>query len=278
MADTNNPVAGSTVSFVLAFSGPAPGDSAVLVQLQSSDAAITVPRTVSLASGLAQVTFSARAGAVRRDTPVTISATVGVASTQKALTVRALRRVSSLSLAPDSIPLAGASTGTVTLDPMPWNVETVALSSGGQFSMPSTLILGSGEQSATFTIVPSGGLGDRTITASLNGTSVTSTLRVFHDGVLSLNLALPYSSAGAGVVMNGTLQAKANSMPPGGVTVSLTASPAGILTIPASIVITQPNTPVPFSLTVGSVPSQTTVTITATLNALTKSIQLIVNP
>jgi hypothetical protein len=161
---------------------------------------------------------------------------------------------------------------------MPWNVETVALSSGGQFSMPSTLILGSGEQSATFTIVPSGGLGDRTITASLNGTSVTSTLRVFHDGVLSLNLALPYSSAGAGVVMNGTLQAKANSMPPGGVTVSLTASPAGILTIPASIVITQPNTPVPFSLTVGSVPSQTTVTITATLNALTNSIQLIVNP
>jgi hypothetical protein len=121
-------------------------------------------------------------------------------------------------------------------------------------------------------------VGDRTITASLNGTSATRTLRVLQDGVISLTLALPYSSAGAGVVMNGTLQAKANSMPPGGVTISLTASPAGILSIPASVNITEPNALVPFSLTVGSVPSQTIVTLTATLNAVTTSVQLVVNP
>jgi len=277
--DTHNPAAGSTVSLVLTFSGPAPRDSAVVVQLQSSDAAITVPSTVSLRPGAAQVAFSARTGGVRKDTPVTIRASAGGASIQKAVTVRAVRRVATLALAPDSIPKAGSSVGTVTLDQAAWSFETVALSNGGNVSMPSTLSIVDGERSATFTILPSGsGAGNRTISASLNGTSVTRTLSVLHDGVLSMTLVLPFSSAGGGVTMNGTLSAKANSMPPGGVTVSLTASPAGILSIPASVFISQPNTPVPFSVTVGTVPSQTTVTITATLNALTTSVQLVVNP
>jgi hypothetical protein len=275
--DTNNPVAGSSVSFVLRISAPVPRDSTLVVQLQSSDAALSLPPTVSLRSGLTQVSFSARVGTVRRDTPVTISATAGGASIQTELTVRSLRRVSTLTLAADSILRASSTVGTVTLDQAPWSSETVALSNGGNVSMPSTLVIGAGDLSGTFSISP-GGMGDRTITASLNGTSATRTLRVLQDGVISLTLALPYSSAGAGVVMNGTLQAKANSMPPGGVTISLTASPAGILSIPATVVITQPNTPVPFSLTVGTVPSQTTVTITATLNGLTTSVQLVVNP
>lgn len=272
------PKAGSTIGLVLAFSGPVVEDSLV-IQLQSSDALITLPATVVLRPrDGSQLSVNARVGNTRSDQQVTLSATVAGHALTASVSVFALRRVRSVTFANDTVLRGGAVTATVTLDqPAPADAVVVTLSHGGGLAIPATLAIHSGFASGTFTVAPQT-MGPRTVTASLNGSNITRTLTVLPEGVVAIGLELPYASVSPGVAMNGTILAKALELGPGGAIITLSASPAGILTIPASVTVTEPNNWLPFPITVGQVPSQTTVTITATVNAITKTVQLSVNP
>jgi hypothetical protein len=278
MVDPYNVNGGNPIGFVIHFTGPVTNDSAIVVKLRSSDGSILLPSTVSLQPGKgSQVRVDARTSAVPKDVKATVTATADGVSRQADAMIRAPRRLASLTLSPDTVLRSSTTTATVTLDQAAWVDATVMLGNGGNVSTPSSVTIPSLQQSATFSVSPSG-TGPRTITASLNGSSLTRTLTVLMDGVMSIDLSLPYTTATPGVTMNGTVTAKAASMPPEGVVMTLSASPSGILSLPASVSVLQPNTPVPFAITVGQVPSQTAVTITATLNALSKSASVTVNP
>lgn len=272
-----NPDAGGSLSIVLTFSRPVVEDS-VVIQLLSSHSVITLPSTVILRpSDGSQLSVKARVGNTRSDEWVTLSATVAGHSTDLVVIVRALRRVASLTFANDTVLRGGATIATVTLNEPTFSEASVALSHSGGLSIPAMLTIPPLSPTATFTVSPQLP-GPKTVSASLNGSTVSGSLTVLDAGVIAIGLELPYSSASPGVTMNGTLQAKALELAPGGATIALSASPAGILTIPATVTVTQPNSWLPFPITVGQVPSQTTVTITASSNAVTRTVQLIVSP
>lgn len=274
---TSNPLAGSAFELVLSFSGPVLEDS-VVVQLRSSDRAITLPETATLhARSGSQLTVTARVGRPRADQRVTLSATAVGRSLTHDVMVRTPRRLVGLTFASDTILRGSAVTATALLDQPAHGEEVIGLSHGGGLALSATVSVLSPSSSGSVS-VSSLQPGTKTVTATLNGSSVSRTLTVVEGGVIALGLELPYTSASPGVTMNGTVLAKALELPPGGAIVSLSASPAGILTIPSTVTVTQANSWLPFPITVGQVPSQTTVTLTATHNAITKSVQLTVTP
>src|SRR5204862_491875 len=96
-------------------SGPAPAGGAQ-VTLSSSNAAATVPSSVTVPAASTTATFTIITSAVAASTPVTISASYGGTSTSASLTVTPppLPTVSSLTLNPTSVTGGTqSSTGTV---------------------------------------------------------------------------------------------------------------------------------------------------------------------
>ena len=166
-------------------SGPAPTGGA-LVNLSSSNAAASVPASVTVPGGSSSATFTVSTSAVAASTVAIISATYDGVSKTASLTVLppALPTVASLTLNPNSVvggPL-GSSTGTVTLSgPAPAGGAQVVLSSdNGAASLPASVTVPAGSTSASFTVTTTAVLisTSATISASYDNTSQSATLSV----------------------------------------------------------------------------------------------------
>jgi uncharacterized repeat protein (TIGR01451 family) len=149
-----------------------------------------------------------------------------------------------------------ASTGTVTrLNSSTTSALTVSLSSDlAQVTVPATVQIPAGENSATF---PIGVLEDEiingtrsaTITATAPGIApANATLNVFDNDVRNLNLALTQSTfkEGQAPVNVATVTRTGSTTNP--LTVSITASLAGQIVVPAEVVIPAGNPSVTFAV------------------------------
>lgn len=171
----------------------------------------------------------------------------------------------------DQNPATGGTnvTGTVTLTSnAPTGGAVVALSSNNTAAatVPANVTVAAGTKTATFpvttfTVTTSTNVG---ITASLNSASATGTLTLNPASGLqgvTLNPTMVYGTQ----VSTGTVTLQANA-PVGGTVIGLSSSNTTVAKVPATVTVAAGSNTATFSVTSQNVASDSTATISATLN------------
>jgi hypothetical protein len=184
----------------------------------------------------------------------------------------------SVTLNPPSVTGSLTSVGTVTLtNPAPIGLSVTLTSVNAAASVPASVTVPAGAISAPFSItttaVSTATVGS--ITATLNGGSASATLTVLPIGVAKLTLK-PTSIKG-GKAVSGTVTLAAPAAP-GGITVTFVSSATGVVPSPVSITIPAGKQSATITVKTKQVTSSTSVTLSATANAITASATLVVTP
>jgi hypothetical protein len=155
----------------------------VTVSLESSNAAASVPSTVTVAAGKQAATFPITPTAVLSNSVGAVTATLGPQTLTRALTVRPIT-VAALALAPNPVVGGNAVTGTVTLDcgAAPANISVALSSTKPTLAHPnvSSLLFPVGTKTLTFSIATSSvtAATTATIKASSAGTTKSKKLTI----------------------------------------------------------------------------------------------------
>lgn len=204
-------VAPGTDSCTVTLSGPASAGGAI-VQITSSQAAITVPSTITVAANSKSAAFTANIGSAAAAGTATLSASLnGItqSTTLQVLTSTPTPSLSYLSCAQSSISPSGSDTCDVGLTgAAPTGGLVIQLtSSSAALALPSSVSVAAGATSATFIVsaASSATTGTITLTASLAGSSKLTSLQVVAPAsALSTNP----SSLAFGNVTDGTTSTK----------------------------------------------------------------------
>ncbi|MEW5851608.1 MAG: amidohydrolase family protein [Myxococcota bacterium] len=171
---------GATVTDALTVTLNRPADSATDINVQSSDAAATVPATVQVAAG--QSTALIPVTGVSQAASVTITASYDTSSAQATVRVIGAAELPvPVSLTPQDPTVRVDTTQdfTVTLDiPARTGGTVVDLAVTGVGSVGASVTVPEGELSTTFTYTAGNTEGAATITATANSTSVTTDVTV----------------------------------------------------------------------------------------------------
>ncbi|HTP36092.1 MAG TPA: hypothetical protein VMJ75_28145 [Candidatus Acidoferrales bacterium] len=252
---------------------PASG-SGTPVTVGSSAAALTVPGSVNVPSGSSSATFSAVAGAITADQTATLTASLSGTSASVSISLVSSNTITSLQCGITSLLSNASGTCTVTLNKAAVAggvTVAVADSVPWQLTVPASVNVAAGASTATFPVSTGAITSDQsvTITASLNGSSASANIQVVAPiAVTGLQCTASSLASNASTTCTVTLNKAATT---GGVTVSLGNSVPTLLTVPASLSITQGSTSATFTATAGSITSAQTASLTASLNGTTAS-------
>lgn len=267
---------GTPVQGKVQLNGAAP-DSGYVVNLVSSNVALTVPATVAIAAQTNSATFNGTTDVVNVDTSVTVTATLGLDSVQAVVDVLRANLIS-LAVVPDVIQGGNTALGTVGLDaPAATGGVTVPISSSNPSvaSVPATVIIPSGSTNTNFNVVTSLVATDTTVTITATRGSVTLNVDILVKRVeFSLTLAPSTVTGGQSSVATLTLLQAA---PTGGITVNLSTSNTSVATVPSTIQIPAGETVGTFTVNTVSVASDTTVDVIAGFGTATNQATLTVN-
>jgi hypothetical protein len=175
---------GSTATGTVMLDGAAPAGGTVVSLTSSVPALVTVPAQVTVPAFAQTATFAVTSQVTGTQTPVTITATFPDASTATAsITVLASPTVTGLTLVPTSVVGGQPSVATITLShPAPTGGAVVMLSSSATSvaTVPATLAVAEGAQTATFNVTSLAQLSNAaaTISASINGVTKSAVLTV----------------------------------------------------------------------------------------------------
>jgi hypothetical protein len=189
----------------------------------------------------------------------------------------------SLSLNPSST-LGGTTTtaNTVTLTATAGSQgEAVALtSSDAHATVPVSIVVPAGKSSTSFSIAtsPVNVSTVATISASLNGQTVSSALTIVPPGTALASVKLASTSITSGATLHGNLVTLTAAAPSGGVTVSLRSGSPADLSVPASVTVPAMATSAAFSITAGAVSTATSVSISAAYAGKTSQAFILVQP
>jgi acetyl esterase/lipase len=267
----------STGTVILDRAAPAGG---VPVSLSSSDPAAAVPASVTVAQGTSSATFTVATSSVSSTKTVTVSASRrGVTKTATLAVLEPA--VSALTLTPGSF--AGgckSSTGKVTLTARaPAGGIVVPLASTNPVAVvPASVTVPAGSSSATFLITAPVVTANQsgTVTASFGGGSPSAGLTVRPVGPASLALS-PNPVIGPAPVQ-GTVVLECPAAP-GGIAVALSSTSTAVArTDVASLIIPAGQTQGTFTVTTADVTVQSFATVKATVNGVSKSVKLTVDP
>ena len=178
---------------------------------------------------------------------------------------------SSLQCTPSTLTSGAASSCVVTLTTAAATSQVVALSSNNAAAtVPASITIPAGAVSGTFAATAGSVTTPQTatLTASLNGSSVTNTLTV--DPVASLPELVSMTCAPASIASGGTATCTVNltTAPTTSTAVSLSSNNA-ILSVPASVNVPANAKSASFTATAGSVTSSQSAVLTASLNTST---------
>jgi hypothetical protein len=188
--------------------------------------------------------------------------------------------LSTMSTNPSSVAGGSPSTGTVVLSSgAPDGGALIGLSSNNPAvaSVPASTTAAANSFTADFAIAtsPVTVATTVTITASYNGATRTATLTVTPNAGPSItNLALSPSSVSGGTTAQGAVIL--SSAADAAATVALSSSNPAVASVPASVTIAAGSQSGVFNITTSSVATDTSVTISATLNGATKTALLTV--
>ena len=253
---------GSTATGIVSLDTNAPVGGLV-ISLLSSDAAATVPATVTVAAGSQLAIFTVNTKAVSTDTGVVVTASTPTSSVTGAFAVLA-GRLASVSVAPSSVVGSNSSTGTVTLSSnAPTAGMVVSLSSNlAGVTVPATVTVPAGSISRTFTVGTTQVASSvtATISATLDTATATTELVVNPPSVTALSLASTSVAGGVNTTATVTL---ADVAGPGGVVVNLASSNTGAATVPATVTVANGASTASFAVTTAAVATTTTSSLTA---------------
>lgn len=267
---------GSTVNGTVFLSGNA-ASSGVTVTLESNCPDVIVPASLSLASGQSQLSFSIKTLPVTSQKVATIIATSGAVSTAATLVVNP-PTLQSLTLSPNQVSGGNTTTGAITLTgPASTGGILVKLASNSlKATLPASVRISSGKISATFMVKTAvvATLTTITLGASLGTATQTAALTIDPPTLESVSVS-PASVVGmTSSIGSVTLSGDA---PAGGVTVQLYSNQASA-SVPTSVKIPAGSTHATFAVKTSSVAAVTLATVTGTLNGLSNSAKLTINP
>ena len=169
----------STCTVTLTQTAPAGGSS---VTLASNNVSLTVPASVTVASGATTATFSATAAAsIASNQSATVTATLGSSSQTATISLLAPVLVSGVACSPTSLGQSAVSTCTVTLtQTAPAGGSSVTLASNNvSLTVPASVTVASGATTATFSATAAASIASNqsaTVTATLGSSSQTATI------------------------------------------------------------------------------------------------------
>lgn len=235
--------AGATGSLTAALS-PVPASAGTLAVSSANPGVATVPSSVSFAAGQTSVSIPV-AGVAPGTTAVTASANGGAASATVNVTP-APPIVTALTPASLTITQGSSGTLTVAISAAQAGDTQIALatSNGAVASVPSAVIVPAGQLSAPVAVAGNSP-GDVQISASLNGSSAVSQVRVTPAPPTVVSLVPPLTTVTLGA--STTLTLTISSAQAADTAVPIAVTPAGIVTAPAQIVVPagQISAPVP---------------------------------
>ena len=257
------PFATSSCTVTLNQAAPAGGSS---VLLMSTNVALAVPPSVTVAAGATSAVFNATAGAVASSQSATITATLGNGSQTATISLSPATPVSVTSLVcnPTTLASGASSTCTVTLNQSaPAGGIAVSLTNtNATLTAPPSVTVAAGAISGTFTATAGTVAGSQsaTITAVLGFSVQSVTIELVAPGAMTVSsLTCAARSMGASSSTTCTV-VLSQAAPANGVSVALSTSTA-LLTVPATVTVAAGQTSATFAATAGSaIGSQATIT------------------
>jgi hypothetical protein len=265
---------GSTTCALTVTAGAPSGGASV--SLSSNCSPLTVPSSVTVASGATTATFTATTGTVSASQTGVITATYSSASKTASISLTASApapALSSLSCGASSLASGGSTTCTVALTAAATSGASVALSSNSTLlTVPASVTVASGANSATFTAtagtISSGATA--TITGTYSGVSKTASISLTAPAsapaLSSLSCGASSLASGGSTTCTVALTAAATS----GTPVSF-ASNSSLLTVPASVTVASGASSATFTAAAGTISSGATATITGTYSGVSKT-------
>lgn len=253
---------------------PSPTQAGTLTVASSQPVAATVPASVAFAIGQTSVPMPVTAvGVGVGSTQVTVSLNSGSASSTVQVTPTAPTLTS---LAPQTLTITQGATSplTVTISAAQSTPTTVSVASSasGIASVPGTVTVLAGQTTVPIPVAANTP-GQAQITASLNGTSAASMVTVTPALPTVVSLLPPTNPVQLGATI--TLTVTISAAQPADTTVALAASPAGIVSVPATVTVVAGQTTAP--VLVGTVTLGTAM-VTASLNGTSAAAAVQVTP
>lgn len=253
------------------------GSGGFLVNVKSNNAAVVVPATVTVPSGLSTATFTIMTTSQVAQQKATISANAG-SITQTAVLTVIPASLGSLTVNPSTVAGTISSAGTVNLTgPAPSGGLVVSLSSNSKYAkVPATVSIGQGLSSGSFEVKTSAVTSQTsaTITASLNGADKAATLTIALPWVVSLTLSPSSVAGGSGSTGKISLSGPAIAS---GMSVALTSSLSSA-TVPASVKIEAGKLTANFSIKTIAVGVKMNAVISGRIGSTFQSATLAINP
>jgi uncharacterized repeat protein (TIGR03803 family) len=239
------------------------GLSAAAITLESSDASLTCPPSVTIPAGQIHSTFRVTSALVTSDKAVTITATYG--GSTKVCTINVLAaKLSVLTIGPSPVIGGRAMQGLVAIaGAAPVGGAAVSVtSSSAAVTVPSTVTIASGASYTYFrcTANPVNVPTNVTITATLNGISKTGSVTVNPPILNAMSLSKISFKGGTGASGTVYLNAPAGSQ---GVVVHLFLSNTSVATVAATVTIPAGQLSAPFGIESSVTTKSAVVTVTA---------------
>lgn len=266
---------GTSAQATITLAAPAPigGTS---VSISNNAAALSVPPSVTIASGQSTATFTVFTFGVAATANATVTASIGLDTETAQLSVTP-PLVSDLSLQPAVVNGGSSSTGTVTISgPAPASGFFVALSANSvSATAPPSVTIASGAKAATFmiTTVAVASATTVSITATGGGQTATSTLTLNAPSLTGITIAPGAVTGGSSATGTVTVSLPA---PSAGLSVGLSAVADGALW-PNAVAIAKGQTAGTFTIQTSPVSGNSTITVTASLNGVSQAANLTID-
>lgn len=213
---------------------PAPTTAGTLTVMSTNAGVATVPSSISFTVNQTSIAIPVTTVAVGN---AQITATLNDGSVSATVNVSAAPpTIASLQPASSTITQGGTGTLTVTMSAAQSTSTTIAVSSSAPSiaSVPTSVTVPAGQTSTSIT-VPGNTPGTAVITASLNGTSATSTVTVTPNLPTIVAVEPPTASLNLGAT--GTLTVRISAVQSSVTAIQVTTAPTGIVTVPATVTV-----------------------------------------
>lgn len=273
----NTITGGNATTGTITLNGKAPAGGLTLT-LSADDTHVGVPATVTIAAGKTTATFALTSTPVAVDTQVEINCVNGDQSATSSVTLRPISP-KSVTFSPASVRGGLGAQMTVTLDaPAPATGVTLDVyATNSVVTVPATVMIPAGQVAVSVPVMTQQVLNNvRVPVVVTNGnTMATGVLTVTGAEVVSVTL-LPTSVLG-GKPSVGTVTVSSPA-PVGGYVIQLASSVSGTAKVLATVVVPVGKTSITFPITTVAVAAAADVSISGTLNGVSKSAVLKVLP
>lgn len=253
---------GGTSSCTLTITGSAPSGG-ISIAINSSSSSVNVPNSVLIPLGSNSATFNATAGTAAADVNATLTATLHAVSTSFQLTVTSQTLLVSVNCNPATVAPGASSTCTASLNRTVQSgiVEVLLSSSNPKVTVPGSVVISTGNRSATFAAASAANASNDSanLSATLGATTVTTTLTIGANPNAPSLVCNPSILQTPGTT---TCTFKLSVAPQTNLLVAMTSTNSSLI-FPPSITIGTGMTTVTFTLTAPAVTASTTATLTA---------------